>query len=267
MRKVIFLLLLSNLILTLCSCRSGIEKTSDDIAPRIQVTAENVTNTEVFSTVTPLTLETPSLVLDFIKIYEPVITGWKLAYENVINGDGPYSEGFSFCFYNGDSLESTKAYYAFYDIDGNGIPELILRKECEYEDIIAYIFSIKDGIAVNIFGYDDMEYPREVPWSRDGSSFLLNNGFIDSINGNYTIYSISGDGCSVTEVASCEPYDYPDEAGLAEAKWRFYINGTQVEYDEYVQYLSEQGYAVDGSNTLATIEWENLLVEPTQAIP
>ncbi|MCL2462559.1 MAG: hypothetical protein FWF44_07830 [Defluviitaleaceae bacterium] len=207
--------------------------------------------------VTPPAEDVTTNVYD--KAYAPIIAEWKLALYKLINdGDpgNPYDGDLSFQFYDNDT-SPVEAYYALYDIDGNGTPELILRKVKGYEDIIAYIFSIKDGKAVDIFGNDDFYGgPKEVPWSRVSSSSILSNGLIDSMYGN--IYKIADDGCSVAELASCEPYDYPDEADLAEAKWKYYINNVQVDYDFYVQYLSEHGYLVGGNNTLAIIDWINI---------
>ena len=192
---------------------------------------------------------------DFRIIYKPIIDGWKSSYESVLNGGNPFDEDYSFWFYNGAN-DTIEAYYALYDIDSNGIPELILKRVCSYEEIIAYIFSFENGVAVNVFGYDGDGRPREVPWSRAGSSVVLSNGIIDSTVGDYTIYKISDDGCNVTKIASSEPYDYSDMAGLAEANWRFYVNGAQVDYDMYVQYLKTQGYNISGNNALAIIDWD-----------
>jgi len=192
---------------------------------------------------------------DYRKKYESIIAGWKSTYEKAIRGETSYSEEYSFDFYSGGYHDSIKAYYALYDIDGNGIPELILKKGCEDEDIIAYIFSLEDDIPVSVFGYDAEGHPCEVPWSRIGSSAILENGLIDSIFCNYALYKISDDGCHVIKIASCEPYDYPDEASLAEAKWRYYVYDTQVDYDVYVQYLNTLGYITDGNNSLAIIDW------------
>ena len=196
--------------------------------------------------------------VDYSRVYDPIIAEWKSAYENIINGGDPYGEGLSFGFYSMGDSDAIKAYYALYDIDGNGTPELILRKENSYEDIIAYIFSISDGTALNIFGYDDEGSPREVPWSRIRSSAILSNGLIDSTAGDYAIYEISDDGCTVTKVASSEPFDYPDEAHLAQAKWKYYIYDTLADYDDYVRHLNAQGYTESGDNTLAIIDWENV---------
>ncbi|MCL2767120.1 MAG: hypothetical protein FWE49_00090, partial [Synergistaceae bacterium] len=99
---------------------------------------------------------------------------------------------------------------------------------------------------------------REVPWSREGSSVILSNGLIDSMEGDYTIYRIADDGYSVAAVASSNPYDYPDEASRAEAEWRYYINGELVDYDFYVQSLNKRGYVVGGDNALAVIDWVNI---------
>ena len=195
--------------------------------------------------------------IDYYTIYEPIIAGWRSAYQNALSGSGTFDEAFSFSFYSGDSPDNMKAYYAIYDIDGNGIPELILRKECRYEDIIAYIYSSSDGTACNIFGYDDEGFPREVPWSRVGASIILSTGLIDSNNGDYAIYNIAADGCSAEKIASCEPYNYPDEASLAQAEWRYYVYDTQVDYDEYVRFLDTQGYVVNGDNAPAAIEWRS----------
>jgi len=196
--------------------------------------------------------------IDYDKAYASLIAEWKSALNDYKSGNFAENSMLSFSFYDMGDSNSVKAYYALYDIDGNGTPELILRKTNSYEDIIAYIFSIKDGKAINIFGYDAIGDLREVPWSRDGASAILSNGLIDSMDGDYAIYRIADDGCSVTQVASKEPYDYPDEASLAEAEWRYRINGEQVKYGFYVQYLKELGYTIDGDNASAIIDWVNI---------
>ena len=197
--------------------------------------------------------------IDYAVIYNVQIAEWKSALGNYKNGVYPGTDVFMFDFYSmsgyGAGSDSVRAYYAFYDIDGNGTMELILRRENASEDIISYIFTINNEAIISIFGYDEKAIPREVPWSRIGSSMILKNGFIDSTNGNYTIYEINDDGCSVNELASEEPYDYPDQASLASAKWRYYINGKLVEYGYYVNYLKERGYKVAGNNALAEIDW------------
>jgi hypothetical protein len=114
-----------------------------------------------------------------------------------------------------------------------------------------------------IFGYDEEgDYrgakPREIPWSRVGSSSILDSGWIDSRDGDDAIYQIAEDGCSVVRISKAEPYDYESEANKAEAKWRFYINDTEVEYDFYADYLTEQGYSFERNNALMDIEWTSI---------
>ncbi|MCL2342375.1 MAG: hypothetical protein FWC62_00530, partial [Firmicutes bacterium] len=133
-----------------------------------------------------------------------------------------------------------------------------IRRLIVHDFRFGVIFTIKDNKPFDIFGYDDEGTPIEVPWSRVGSSSILYNGLIDSTNGNFSIYKLFGDGYTVIKIASAELYDYPDMADLAEAQWRYYINSTQVDYDFYVQYLSTEGYTVNGNNPLATIDWVNL---------
>ena len=190
------------------------------------------------------------------KTYDALIAEWKSALNKYKNQGYAAGEMLNFFYDSGD--DSVKADYALYDIDGNGTVELILRKRNRYEDIIAYIFSIKDGKPINVFGYDKDGLPIEVPWSRAGSSVILANGLIDSIGGGYAIYKIAENGYTVTRIAYSEPYDYPDEANLAEAEWRYYANGEQVSYDFYVQYLNEQGYSMEANNAPAVIHWENI---------
>lgn len=194
--------------------------------------------------------------IDYNQAYESLIVEWEKALKNEKNGEYTADEMLSFSFYGyGDN---PKAYYAFYDIDDNGVSELILKKEAEYEDIIAYIFTLKDGVPINIFGYCDDGKPKEVPWSRVGSSYILDTGLIDSQNGDYSIYRISDDGYTVDSVAHRHPYDYPNQANLAEAKWKFYIHDTITDRESYVKYLNELGYIVGGDNTLANIEWKEI---------
>ncbi|MCL2060532.1 MAG: S-layer homology domain-containing protein, partial [Oscillospiraceae bacterium] len=181
----------------------------------------------------------------YYSVYESLIAEWKLTRENHISSDYIAEGMFSFYFYSGSGdFDSYKAYYALYDIDGNGVPELILRKQNKSEDIIAYIYVIKDGKPINLFGYYDNgsgnESPNEVPWARTGTSSILTNGYIDSTIADYCVYKINEDGYSLIKVTDAVPYDYPDMAGLAEAKWRYYINGIEVEYDEHKKYLDEQ---------------------------
>jgi hypothetical protein len=205
------------------------------------------------------TPNTPSLSqVDYNKEFDLLISEWKSASNNFKSGNYTEDSMLSFSFYDMSDSSSAKAYYALYDIDDNGTVELILRKENNYEDIIAYIFTIKDDKAINIFGNDGQRGLREVPWSRTGSSYILNNGLIDSLGGNYAIYRMTDDGYSVAKIASSEPYDYSDMANLAVAKWVYYANKEQVDYDIYVQYLNDQGYMLEGSNILAIIDWVDL---------
>jgi len=194
---------------------------------------------------------------DYRKAYDALITEWKSALNKYVNQGYAADDMLDFSFYD-NSADSVKAYYALYDIDGNGTVELILRKQNRYEDIIAFIFSIKDGKPINVFGYDKEGLPIEVPWSREGSSVILANGLIDSIGGDYSIYKIAENGYTVKKIAYSEPYNYPDEANLAEAEWRYYANGEQVSYDYYVQNLNEQGYSMEAINAPAVIHWENI---------
>jgi len=195
---------------------------------------------------------------DYNKVYGSLIKQWKSALNNYRNEEYSSDDMLDFSFYSHDR-SSAEAYYALYDIDGNGVDELILTMQNIYEDIIAYIFSIKDGNPINIFGYNDYEL-HQVPWSRVGSSIILHNGLIDSMDGNYSIYKIADDGYTVIKIASEEPYNYPDMANLVDADWRYYINDTQVDYDFYVQYLSEHGYSVGEyeNNIGAAIDWKNV---------
>jgi len=175
-------------------------------------------------------------IIDNNKTYADLITEWKTTNE----------------------LEGYTAYYALYDIDGNSIKELILRKENDYDDVINYIYSLKNSKPINVFGYSGNGEPIEVPWSRYGSSVILNNGLIDSIAGDYSIYKITDDGYTAIMLAKAEPYDYPDEASRAEAKWRYFIGDKWVDdYDIYTKYLDELGYVWDG-NTEANIDWQKL---------
>jgi hypothetical protein len=175
-------------------------------------------------------------IIDYNNTYADLITEWKTTNE----------------------LEGYTAYYALYDIDGNGIKELILRKENDYDDVIDYIYSLKDSKPINVFGYSGNGEPIEVPSSRYGSSVILNNGLIDSTNGDYSIYKIADDGYTAIIIAEAEPYDYPDEASKAEAKWRYFIGDKWVDdYGIYAKYLNEQGYDYEG-NTEANIDWLKL---------
>lgn len=192
------------------------------------------------------------------EVFDSLIADWKSAFHTAISENNPDSGGFSFGFYDMSGFRSSKAYYALYDIDGNGISELILRKQNDYEDIIAYIFAIKDGEPINIFGYNLDGSPCEVPWSSTGSSNILNNGLIDCYAGDYSIYRMADDGYTLIKVASAEPYDYPDEASLGSAKWQYYVNGVPVDEDFFIQFLDEQGYKMYGDLPFAPINWKRV---------
>ena len=197
---------------------------------------------------------------EYLEAYSEVLATWKSDLKRHINDEQIFGMTFEFWFYNGYT-EKVKTYYALYDIDGNGVKELLLKKQNDsYEDIIAYIFTIYDGKPINLFGYDDISgAPREVPWSRVGSCGILKSGLIDCYYADYAVYQISGAGDSVVEFASSEPYDYPDEASKAEVEWRYYIGGVEVDYDYYTQYLNENGYSINDINSPADIDW--ILIE------
>jgi hypothetical protein len=195
--------------------------------------------------------------VDYKKAYDALITEWKSALNEYKKQGYPASGMLDFSFYD-NSAGATKAYYAIYDVDGNGTMELLLNKRNSYEDIIAYIFSIKDGKPISVFGYNKEGLPIEVPWSRSGSSVVLRNGLIDSIDGDYAVYKIADDGYTATKIAWSEPNDYPDEASLAKAAWIYYANGKQASYESYVQYLKEQGYTRGEDNASAVIDWINV---------
>jgi len=172
--------------------------------------------------------------IDYNKAYSALITEWK----------------------NNNDANSTVS-YALFDIDGNGIEELILVHHllAYGYDGIAHIYTLKDGKPINLFGYDENNTPNEVPWSRYGSIEILANGLIDSMNGDYSIYKIAEDGCSVIRIAKTEPYDYEDEASRAEASWRYYVMGEIVNGETYFEFLNEQGY-MDESDAEANIDWK-----------
>ncbi|MCL2344173.1 MAG: hypothetical protein FWC62_09840 [Firmicutes bacterium] len=74
-----------------------------------------------------------------IGAYDALIADWKSALNDYRSSGNSAADGLSFHFYDESCASSAKAYYAFYDIDGNGVPELILNKRTDAEDIVAYI--------------------------------------------------------------------------------------------------------------------------------
>lgn len=265
--KIISVLLLLALMLPMSGCQTsgGEQSESSDppvsavsTMPGIVVPGTSSTPTEIFdgndNQAPENGNEAQEVQIDYEKTYESVLTEWKACLVRHNNGGEKRDDMFNFYFYSGYG-DSAIAHYSLYDIDGNSIPELILKKSYGYEDIIAYIFTVKDGIPINIFGYDEAGKPYEVPWSRSGSGDILSNGLIDCMGGDFSIYKIADDGYTLLKIAYSEPYDYPYEAGLASAKWRDYINGVQVDSDFYVQYLNEQGYDINRNNVSAAIEW------------
>jgi hypothetical protein len=167
--------------------------------------------------------------IDYNKAYSTLITEWK------------------------NDNDNTTVSYALYDINGNGIEELILVHS--YYGI-AYVYTLKDGKPINLFGYGENNTPNEVPWSRYGSIEILANGLINSMNGDYSIYKIADDGYSVIRIAKEEPYDYENEASRALAKWRYYVMGEIVDEKTYNKFLSKQGYKLNESNAAANIDWK-----------
>ena len=241
------------MLFTACQNNENIRETStagNTSTPSPEATSEN--------TATPESPDnTPKPEIDYNTIYQPLITEWETAFNKYLNHTSSYTDMLDFSFYD-LSINSTAAYYAIYDIDNNGISELILRNENGGEDIISYIFTIKDEKPINIFGYNNNQ-PIQVPWSRGGAGKILSNGLIDCEECSYSIYKISNNGYTVTILAESEPYNYPDEADLAMADWKYYINNTQVtNYDSYVQALQAEGYSLGEDNELAVIDWKSL---------
>ena len=187
--------------------------------------------------------------------YETLIAEWKATLYRYKRGEYDRDRMLSLDLYSYDSVDLVKYYYALYDIDGNGVSELILNKQDTDENIVAYIFTMKEERPVNIFGYDDDGKPKQVPWSRAGGSYILETGLIDSSNGDYAIYKMSDDGYFAEKIADAEPYDYVDQASLGEGQWRHYVNGVETDTDTYIQYLKDLGYEMGRNNALAEIEW------------
>jgi len=243
-------------ILTLCFLLVSYKNSNDDFS---SIPTENNSMPKLINgNEDKTTLETGNGTKgDFFEPYDNLITEWKAALHRHINDGYTGNDIFNFWFYNGYT-NSIKTYYGLYDIDGNGIIEILFKKQNKSEDIIAYIFTLKDGEPINLFGYTDEGLPREVPRSRAGSSKILANGLIDCNNGDYSIYKIDENGYSVNKFASARPYDYPNEANKAEAKWKYYINETEADYDFYAQCLDEQGYMPNKNDVLANIDWKSI---------
>jgi len=144
-----------------------------------------------------------------------------------------------------DDLKSARTHYAIFDINKNGIPELLFIGDEGWSSQISDIYTIVDGSPVYLF---------EPPWNRYGSSEILSSGLISDPTGS-AIYKISVDGKRVVTIAHTEEYDYPYEASRALAQRKFYINEFEVTFDFYVQYLKEQGYMVLETNAAADIDW------------
>lgn len=75
-----------------------------------------------------------------LRTYDDLIKEWAFEWTNHINRIEMEKELFSFQFYAYSG--STTAYYALYDIDKNGVNELLLKRYNGGEDIIAYIFTL-----------------------------------------------------------------------------------------------------------------------------
>jgi len=253
MKRTLCTLLL--LLLALSACGKVSPPTPETSAITTTVATTASTTTEAATESEPTPEAEVEAKLDGSQSYDDLIAEWRLALNGYKDEHNPTVTLLDFSFYGVSGINNPKAYYALYDIDGNGTKELILRKDRGGEDLIAYIFTRKGGKTINVFGYYDDGEPYEVPWSRHGGNAILRNGLIDCYNGDFSIYKIADDGCSVTAIARAEPYDYPDQARLGLAKWRYYIYDRRVDYDTYVQYLSEQGYTLGSTHALASIDW------------
>ena len=182
-------------------------------------------------------IEDNSDSIDYAVIYQPVLDDLKTEYDDVI------------------------VYFAIYDIDKNGVPELLVKIAYnEYNVFFSYIYTIQDSLPILLF---------EPPYSRHGSSVILSNGLIDATAGDYSIYKITEDGYNVSKIAHAEPYFAPpmkyewggeggEIASSNLAKWRYYVNNSEVSLEYYVEYLEEQSYIVNGENIEAEIEWGGL---------
>ena len=196
---------------------------------------------------------------EYDQSYETLISEWKATLDKYKREEYDRDRMLSPDLYSYDSVDLVKYHYALYDIDGNGVSELILNKRDTDENIIAYIFTMKEEKPVNIFGYDDDGKPEQVPWSRAGGSYILETGLIDSSNGDYAIYKMSDDGYFAEKIADAKPYDYVDEASIGEGKWRHYVNGEETDRDTYILYLKELGYEMGWNIALAEIEWIEII--------
>jgi len=133
--------------------------------------------------------------IDFDEAYKPTINFWKSELEQVRNGESYFD------FYSGGDPANQRVYYALYDIDNNGIQELLIKRTADYEEIISDVYSInvRTSEVVHVF---------ELPWSRVGGSEILKSGLIDATADDYGIYKLGDDGISIIKIAYSEPYDY-----------------------------------------------------------
>ena len=138
-------------------------------------------------------------------------------------------------------MDSEEGEYDFYDVDQDGIDELILR-EPGYLYIIQYI----DGELVNV--YPDGAY-----------SDLLENGMVRYYrlggapeNENYAFYTLVGD--EYLEEVSLAWYDNEeDENGTYDEEDNYEIDGEEVKMEEWMELLDEYLYYDEADITFLSL--------------
>jgi len=176
---------------------------------------------------------------------------------------------------------SIPAYFAFYDINNNGIPDLILGSGTEHRSTVLGIHTWVDGetylLEINPHG-SWLGERSNIFISQDG--IIVNSGSSSALSGGATFFEISTDGRSVDIVDELwhdlhEVFDWGDD--WDEDLWgapddrRGFFRGdeeiTEEEYDEiFLQFFgvrSEQ-WDVAWENELV-LEWHPIVVTSTQA--
>lgn len=235
--KRFFSLLLAALFI-LCLCSACASDPTDDTAAGADTSAPDLPSQR------DLSLEetpddaaaAPALETDWTAIYDPILSQYRAAIENgfyldiLRSGDGDWSvigENINVeLLIASGNFESYFVFYALQDIDGNGIPELLIGGSDSADTVTNYDVFTYDGTNI-VPLFPDLQFGYRVTFR------LLSNGIFavtwnsSAAHSGYSFYRIAEDGITAEEVESiCLKADpesspntlrcYHDAEGIAE---------------------------------------------------
>ena len=149
-------------------------------------------------------------------LYSPVLECWR---EAISENFGYSTDGFHIKAYPYiiEPMLDGLAHYAFYDIDGNGIPELFIPAYFDFGYyFLADVYTIKDDSPVRLFeGVEDRGFwaRNKLSFTKDGKGFFVHG----SSGAAYSLrdyYRVSENGYQVELIegfATYNPNDFNDE--------------------------------------------------------